>query len=977
MADMAPRTPANNAPPSTQPTGTPPFASLLNIPPDVLAINPDTAEATILKPSKAVFAELVNANYRFGYQDGDGYPVWIPDADGQMKSAMRTSDPIQPQTQPLPNHPAIPANAQPKDIGTRVEVDTVDEAEVARALKPEGFVLVGRTKQGKSVFEIPKIAGGSGEPPPPDQGVVIRQMPGSTSWGIYLDDELLQGGFFSRGAANEGVDNLLKERDPNYRTGADKQWEESLKGMTDAELQQWRETFGNNKDYDNPEVGSSIRALDAEIAMRSGPRGVAPFVRPENIGKDHYRLPDGTVVPTDATATKGQPVIDFQLKNREMVKAVLVHKGQLDKWGDPLKGPIQPESPQPPPPPGTVSISGEQAGIPARSTGGDPIIQKMRELLLGKPLAITESRMSEVPPTGGPKGTTGTRWEKQMMELDRAGAPDQAYRAIIASPSTKALKPGETWRDRVLTGIAFFQSEARRLAKDTEGSTTIGKSPQNLLKILQGGPMSWMKANTQPSTNAVNPDLRTWKERLGWGMGNTEMPEKKSPLRTFIRELMALPSGLTTTLDFSAPLRQGIGLIHDREFWKAIPVGVKSVFSKEVADRVDMELRSKPMFVETRDARTKKLNPSYAKQIGFKLMEAGAPLSAREEALASDWVDKVPMFRGTNRGFRTFLNVTRTNVLEKLLNEAHAMSKVGMATGEIRPNIRKQIVTKVEAEALDPYKNLVIGKEFADFVNTATGRGPLRGFILPYQSTEINAEFMANALSKVLFSPRLMASRMRMLSPATYVMASPQVRKQYMLSMLATMGAWGSVAALGKMAGGDVETDLTSSDFGKIRIGNTRLDPGAGFQQYLVAGARALRGGYTSAATGQYHRYGSGFQATTQADAGERFFVNKLNPIAKFWYDIGNASQYQPFHTMDRTLQMFVPLAVQDSLELYRENPKLLALLAPIMAGMGTQTYDKGESVGKILPAVNDFFGTRIKEKYITGGGPLGPFFRR
>ena len=112
----------------------------------------------------------------------------------------------------------------------------------------------------------------------------------------------------------------------------------------------------------------------------------------------------------------------------------------------------------------------------------------------------------------------------------------------------------------------------------------------------------------------------------------------------------------------------------------------------------------------------------------------------------------------------------------------------------------------------------------------------------------------------------------------------------------------------------------------------------------------------------EFQRFGSGYQAQTQEDMMERFFVNKLNPVTKFAYDALNASEYNPFHVKDRLAQMFVPLFIQDLNELYKENPDLLPWMGPGAAlGGGTQIYSKGESVGKLVDPENDWL--------VTGGG--------
>jgi hypothetical protein len=196
-------------------------------------------------------------------------------------------------------------------------------------------------------------------------------------------------------------------------------------------------------------------------------------------------------------------------------------------------------------------------------------------------------------------------------------------------------------------------------------------------------------------------------------------------------------------------------------------------------------------------------------------------------------------------------------------------------------------------------------------------------------------------------------------------MASPFVRKQYAKAALSTAAAWFVTTQLLKKAAGpdaQVSDDITSADFGKVRIGDARLDLGGGFLQFAVAYGRVYAGGATSSASGEFHRFGSGYQAQTQEDMTERFLVNKLNPIAKFAWDVASASEYNPVHVGDRTMQLFVPLFTQDLMEIGRTNPELLPMFGTAaLFGGGSQIYSKGESVSKFIDPENDW--------NVTGGG--------
>lgn len=483
------------------------------------------------------------------------------------------------------------------------------------------------------------------------------------------------------------------------------------------------------------------------------------------------------------------------------------------------------------------------------------------------------------------------------------------------------------------------------------------------------------------------------KGATGWGQGVSK-PVNQGNKRefNFIKEALAVPSAATTTADMSFPGRQGISQVLTPEFWKAGAASFKG-FSPEGFKQIHDDLANKPIMVRPFDPRTGKIGKSIADKIGKKIFKPASEIGPRAEGIASRWVEtggSIPLFsplyrhtvgypiRAANRMYLTFLNHLNINRTQKLFDLARDISLTALKTGRAPmegvlggvnlPGIGRIGFSKKyspqEAIEINPYLNMVRAKEISDMVDTATGHGPLKMHILPFKQTEVNLEKYKGLLGGVLFSPGLISSRMRLLNPSTYIMASPFVRKQYMQAALSTAAAWFTATELAKMAGDkdvQVSNDITSADFGKIRIGNTRLDPGAGFLQFLTAYGRMYKGGYTSSSTGKFHKFGEGFQAQTQEESMQRFFVNKLNPSAKFLYDILDSTQYKPFHVYDRTLQMFIPLATQDMIELAHDNPDLMGLMGPILLGMGQQTYSKGESVGKLIDPKHDWL--------VKGGG--------
>lgn len=477
---------------------------------------------------------------------------------------------------------------------------------------------------------------------------------------------------------------------------------------------------------------------------------------------------------------------------------------------------------------------------------------------------------------------------------------------------------------------------------------------------------------------------RPWariKHATGWGQGQSGKEPGKHKEANFIKEALSVPTNATTMLDASAPGRQGLPLILTPEFWKAAYAMFKGI-SYDGFKQIDADLRAKPIMIRHINEETGKLEKSFGDKIGTKLFSPASEPGPRAESTSSRWLEMgygegpgskawrntigYPI-RATNRMYITFLNHLNVNRTEKLLNLARDMAMEGVEKGKVRQGILPWAskISPEDAQNLNPYHNLVRAKEIADFVNTATGHGPLKTHLLPYKKAEVSLESATDKLSYFLFSPGLLSRNVRMMNPNTYIMASPFVRKQYLKAAVSTAAAWFVASELIKNAAGpeaSVGMDPTSADFGKVRLGNARLDLGGGFLQFATAYARLYQGGSTSSASNEFHRFGSGYQAQTQEDMMQRFFVNKLNPVTKFVYDIASASEYNPFHVGDRTVQLFVPLIVQDLMELHEEDPSLVPWMGTAAAfGGGTQVYSKGESVSKFLEPDNDWL--------VTGGG--------
>lgn len=388
-----------------------------------------------------------------------------------------------------------------------------------------------------------------------------------------------------------------------------------------------------------------------------------------------------------------------------------------------------------------------------------------------------------------------------------------------------------------------------------------------------------------------------------------------------LNEVANLSKSIMSSYDMSAPFRQGLGLIHTKEFWK----NYSKMFSYLGRDAYDVAMRSineHPMYEALRTA-------------GLQITEIGAELGQREEQFASRLAEKIPGVPASERMYTGFLNKTRFDVANRLIQEAE---KAGL-----RPFIRNS-----EGAAIPT----ALGKEIMKFVNTATGRGSLGRF-----------EKNAVELNSLFFSPRLVSSRLTMLNPVYYINASPFVRKEALKSLFAMATAGKIVEELGKAAGGTVDTeDPTSTDYHKVRIGNTRIDPYGGFQQYIVAANRLLAGAYNSALDNKDGmKLKTAFSRTV--GVGGRFpstAENKLSPLVKFADDIlsGRPAEDNAKHgnmilntlgiehkpATAKIANQFTPMMLQDLQELMLEDPSLIPLSLLGASGMGVQTYQPNEN---------------------------------
>lgn len=372
-----------------------------------------------------------------------------------------------------------------------------------------------------------------------------------------------------------------------------------------------------------------------------------------------------------------------------------------------------------------------------------------------------------------------------------------------------------------------------------------------------------------------------------------------------------IPRAVMSSFDLSAPFRQGLFLINKpKRFFGAFGEMFKSFGSEKAFKALQESIMRKPTFKRMQESK-------------LALTDMNALLNKREEQFMSNWAEKIPLLgagiRASGRAYTGFLNKVRADVFEDLVLKADNLG-----------------LTK---------SNPALEREIAKFVNTATGRGSLE------KTAFGNLERSAVALNSFFFSPRLMASRLTLLNPAYYIKASPFVRKEALKSLFTLAGVATTVLTLSKMGGAEVGNDLTSSDFGKIKINDTRVDILGGFQQYIVAATRLITGKYTSTVSGETSKLGEGYKALSRYDILLRQVESKEAPIIGFITALakGKDASGKPISIPQKTLDIFTPMTIGALVDIAKEDPQLIPLSALGSFGLGVQTY---QSTGKGFGAV-------------------------
>ncbi len=279
-----------------------------------------------------------------------------------------------------------------------------------------------------------------------------------------------------------------------------------------------------------------------------------------------------------------------------------------------------------------------------------------------------------------------------------------------------------------------------------------------------------------------------------------------------------------------------------------------------------------------------------------------------EEAYASRLAEKIPGVKPSERAYVAYLN-------------------------RLRADSFTQSVKHLKQTPMSVAEYDTATKSLARHINAATGRGDLG-----------KLEAAAKPLSTVIWAPRLIASRIQLMNPVEYARMPKAVRVQALRDMGAASGTLASVLALGKLSGqADVSVDPRNADFLKLRIGDTRLDLGGGFLQYLRLGAMLTTGERVTSGGRVKKLDGPGKYPETRLSTIAKFAEQRTPPAIGFiinglrnWHDADGRT----VKLSDEAINRLAPMLERDLYDAYKADPKTGAKVTiPAVFGGSLATY--------------------------------------
>lgn len=545
----------------------------------------------------------------------------------------------------------------------------------------------------------------------------------------------------------------------------------------------------------------------------------------------------------------------------------------------------------------------------------------------GRSIAEYERRIREKDTGPRPESTTPITPELAALRTRReALAAEYKELVDLANPKkTPEERANAAYKTATTRRIADLES---RMARDD-----YSPKPKNPLKLDSDAADARYRYEKVKAQYAQK--LEAWRRK-------NRTPVAKAT--DAVGQTAHLMRSVFTGFDFSAVLRQGalIAAGHPLMVAKSLPGmfkvsadipsflredGIGSLKHPIRAAKRLGDLSKRAMFRATEEiaGRPNAVNGLY-KRSGLALTDIHGPGEMQEEKYIGRWNEHVPFLAASERAYSYELNRLRADLFDAVA------ANVG----------RNNSVSDAEAKVI------------ANAVNVFSARGNLGEA----------GNRAASSLATVFFSPRAMLARFQFvlgqplwhgllkgpkeMSLRNTYRARAAVAVEYARTLAGLGALYAAVATYKKLNNDDSVTldfDPRSSDFGKIRIGNTRIDPLGGLSSTAVLLGR-LTSGETRTPSGEIRslradaQYGRSNIRSTIGD----FLNNKLSPVLATALDVDSGATRYDGPTTPWTIAKgtVVPLAFQDIYAAMKDRgvPEGAAIGLLAIFGAGVQSYE-------------------------------------
>lgn len=503
------------------------------------------------------------------------------------------------------------------------------------------------------------------------------------------------------------------------------------------------------------------------------------------------------------------------------------------------------------------------------------------------------------------KGVNAGFESKLLLKNQQAGMVRWAQSVIGLKPETKRDLISRIEKIQTVLDPGEKESFLKDLASTKLGTDVTQEEAKKIADLS--------KAVSSSKTAMENGGDRLEYGRAKVALGNYVGELKNEASKTTVKDAIAHPlktvgktaglaKSLKASLDDSAIFRQGWKTIFTNpKEWstnalKSFSDIAHSLKGKDVLDEVHADILSRPTY--------------------DKMVKAKLAISNVEEAFPSTLPEKVPVlgrvYKASEEAYTGFVYRQRADIFDKYLS------------------IAKKAGENIE----DPEQLKSIGK----LVNSLTGRGDLGKF-----------EGAGNALNTVFFSPRNVKGHIDTLTQPFGGGGAKTAfaRKTAAINLLKITAGTAAILKIADMAKpGSVDFDPRSSNFGKIKVGNTRFDVTGGMSSILTLASRIASQSSKSSTSGVVSKLNSGYGSNTGMGVINDFLDNKLSPTAAVVKDLVNQKDFNGNKPSigGEAKNLLEPLPITTYQELRSDPHAANTLIGMIADGLGIATNTYGKS---------------------------------